>query len=132
MNMKNLVTILTLVLSLLLYFQTSSSAQDSTSLCFRSAQGWINELSHAKSRIMYEHARTRCNSSAQWLHNDNHSQSKTMQGQLCRDLVLIWTHKECIYFRDYITPDAYAPCKEWSREMYRQCMINNDDWFYPE
>lgn len=48
---------------------------------------------------------------------------------MCNDLVLIWSYKECVYFRDYLVPEAYEPCKAWSRQMYTRCLAGDAGWF---
>lgn len=104
--------------------------QAAESGCNQAAEAWIVTLDDAEhSDIFLRHTRNNCNFSGGWVRQSRDDQDPDRRARLCQDLVLIWTHKNCGYFRDVINPAAYEPCKAWSREMHQHCMDNDVDWF---
>jgi len=101
------------------------------SACITEAQWWIQELKSDRSEVLLDHARTRCDFAGRWLAANRHEPQSEEYRQLCTSLVLVWTHKECVYFRDEIDYRAYAPCDTWSRLMFRQCLAGDSAWFQP-
>lgn len=104
---------------------TDATAQS----CVTSSQSWIEQLSSSENDILFDHCLTRCNTSKQWMLEHQRKTSESGWRQMCTDLVLLWGHKECVYFRDYIEPSAYTPCKNWTVEMFNKCMENDTAWF---
>ena len=107
---------------------SATAATLKTSPCSEAAAQWIRELESTKEKILLSHTRDKCNYSADWvtkLHNSN-TQNRDRS---CKDLILLYAHKECVYFRDYLSHEAYSPCKGWTREMYRKCMEGDVEWF---
>ncbi len=101
-----------------------------TSGCVAAADVWIDAMKDGeKRRIYHDHARTTCRFSGQWIKAARDDKDPERRQRMCRDLVLIWAHKECNFFRDVIDPEAYKPCKAWTREMFGHCMDNDVDWF---
>lgn len=100
---------------------------DSTESCYGNALAWIEEIGASDSEIIEKSTLARCNFVKKWL--DREGNKGDGRERLCNDLVLVWTHNECVYFRDDINHNAYEPCKAWSREMYRRCMNYDDAWF---
>ena len=96
--------------------------------CFISGLRWIEKIKVEDSTILKNHASAKCRFADKWI-RDFADQAGADRRRMCNDLVLIWTHKECIYFRDYIHHSTYAPCKAWSREMFQHCMDYDDQWF---
>jgi hypothetical protein len=98
--------------------------------CSQAANTWIAALGDARHNdIFRRHTRNNCTFSGKWVKQYEQTTDQTARESMCNDLVLIWTHKECGYFRDVINPEAYEPCKAWSREMYQHCMDNDAGWF---
>lgn len=100
-----------------------------TAGCSAEAALWIATLTSSKSDILQNHAEMKCDFSSKWMKEYAETADIHSREQMCTDLVLVWTHKECDYFRDYIEPEAYTPCKAWSRQMFNHCMANDIDWF---
>ena len=118
----------TATLLLLAFAPHNLSAKTEPDGCFANASRWIAEIETDKGDILSRHAKDRCLTSGSWLGRAM-SEGGSAQKSTCNDLVLVWTHKACIYFRDDIHPDAYAPCKVWSREMYQRCLAGEGEWF---
>lgn len=97
--------------------------------CLQAAADWIDTLDSPRERVLISHAQTKCDFAGRWVKEISGVAEKSKRERTCNDLVLIWTHKECIYFRDYIDNSAYYPCKNWTREMYRNCISDNVQWF---
>ncbi len=97
--------------------------------CTTSAQSWISQCNSPKVDILRDHSQARCVSAKQWMLENQGGKTESSWKQMCTDLILIWGHKECVYFRDYIEHDAYKPCKKWTAQMFKQCMANNLSWF---
>lgn len=99
--------------------------------CTDAAEEWIATLADnpGNTDIYRRHARFNCEFSGRWMHESRDLTEPSRRERLCQDLVLLWTHKKCNYFRDDINPDAYLPCESWVREMHRRCMANDADWF---
>lgn len=97
---------------------------------FESAQQWVAKV-NGDQHILRSHAKANCEFSGSWIQGIA-SEDQAIRKRVCNDLVLIWTHKECIYFRDYVTHEAYDPCKSWSRQMYTQRMAKKATWFLHE
>jgi len=120
------------VLFFMLQVLSCSFAEASSSKCARAAEGWISDLSHldkSKRERLQSYTRENCSFAAKWQQELENISDRQRQRRTCTDLVLIWTHKECIYYRDYVTAAAYEPCKSWSRQMFRRCMSGDIDWF---
>lgn len=122
-------------LALFLFVSTLSAVQASqsgTSPCFQAAVAWIEALPQAPAprseEVLLSHSRSSCRFADYWL-KDLANTKPSERRRTCKDLVLIWTHKECIYFRDTIFAPAYEPCKAWSRLMYERCMAGEILWF---
>ncbi len=115
-------------LSLLLSITAVPTAMGEAQKCERVAAEWIKELQSTKESILLSHARDKCRYASTWVKKIEED-SETNRDRSCRDLILIYTHKECVYFRDYLDPAAYTPCKAWTREMYQQCMEGDVNWF---
>ncbi len=118
-----------LISSLLFSFAPPAASQSG---CFQEATDWIDTLNSTRGKILRDHAQSKCDFAANWVKEIGDVTEKTQRKRTCNDLVLIWTHKECIYFRDYVETSAYAPCKSWTRMMYRNCMSNDLKWFSGE
>lgn len=103
-------------------------ANDSEEGCYESALQWITPLDGRNKDVLERHALLRCQFAVQWLARYD-GQSAPAREKFCKDFVLLWTHKECNYFRDDINHFAYEPCEIWSREMFGQCLDFNDAWF---
>jgi hypothetical protein len=100
-----------------------------TAGCTTEAELWIAALASSKSDILQNHAELKCEFSGGWMREYAETADENSRERMCTDLVLVWTHKECDYFRDYIEPLAYTPCKAWSRQMFNHCMANDISWF---
>jgi len=96
--------------------------------CYASALQWIELVGGKNHDVLKSHARSRCVFAKKWLARYD-GQSDPAREKFCKDFILLWTHKECNYFRDDINPAAYEPCKVWSLEMHEQCLAYNDAWF---
>lgn len=97
--------------------------------CVKAAENWIQQLNDKDNAEIYQrHTRINCQFSGQWVKEQEVS-SASHRKRMCQDLVLIWSHKNCNYFRDVINPDAFEPCSAWSREMHQHCIDNDVDWF---
>ena len=97
--------------------------------CLAEAAAWITALDSSKESILYNHCRESCRFASSWLKEIRDVEESQKRKRTCNDLVLLWSHKECIYFRDYVDASAYDPCKSWTREMFQQCMAGNTVWF---
>ena len=94
--------------------------------CCTVTEAWVDAMPDGQ-EILRSHIRSICDFSGGWVGQETtDTESRT---RLCNDLVLIWAHKECIYFRDYVSPNTYEPCKAWSREMFDHCMAIDASWF---
>lgn len=101
------------------------------SACTAYAQQWIDKLNKTSRRdILIRNTRSDCEFSAGWIKKNSKSNNENTWKRMCNDLVLIWTHKKCMYYRDYIDHNSYHPCKEWTRQMYHHCINRNFSWFY--
>lgn len=116
-----------LTLTLCVTFQLNM-ARASTSSCGGEAAEWIQKLSSKKEKILMDHCLNKCRNSATWVEKLN-EEKLTDRDRSCKDLIFIYTHKECVYFRDYVDPTAYKPCKAWTRSMYGRCMEGDAAWF---
>ena len=98
--------------------------------CMVFARQWIEQLDRIQRYdVLVKNTRTDCESAAKWIRKNSGSTSETIWNRTCTDLVLIWTHKKCIYYRDYIDYKSYEPCKAWTRRMYEHCMSKEIAWF---
>ena len=113
------------ILLAIIFFAVPSSARESA--CYLSAESWIKKLPGDHS-ILQAHAQTNCDFAGKFI-GRYPGKTQAARERLCYDLVLIWTHKKCIYFRDDVSPAAYSPCKSWSREMFQHCLDRDDEWF---
>ncbi len=112
-------------------FHTGADAENLTekSSCFLEARSWIAELPPEKGELMRNHARESCALSLNWLKDYGKIKEDSTLERVCTNLVLIWTHKKCIYFRRYFSPDAYEPCELWARSQYKHCINQDVEWF---
>ena len=121
---------LSLLLICVSYFLFSSLiAFSEESGCINAATAWITELNSSNSKILQSHCQENCRFASSWVKKISHIEEPKRRERTCNDLVLIWSHKECIYFRDYVDASAYYPCKSWTRQMFQQCMAGNTEWF---
>ena len=98
--------------------------------CVTAAREWIVELKdRGNEALLLRYARNDCRFAAKWMAGNPGSGASGARRRLCNDLVLIWAHKDCGYFRDHVNPDAYDPCKAWTRRMFRRCMDDDRAWF---
>lgn len=97
--------------------------------CIQAADHWILQLNDNNTEVFQSHTRRNCQFSGQWVKESEHLPSGPHRERMCQDLVLIWSHKTCNFFRDVINPEAYEPCKTWSREMHQHCITNDVQWF---
>lgn len=98
--------------------------------CSAAAEDWIAALpDKRRAELFRRYAGNDCEFAARWVKEYAGVSDIQRRDRMCTDLVLLWTHKDCNYFRDVIDPEAYEPCKEWSREMYRHCLEDDLDWF---
>ena len=97
--------------------------------CLNEAMKWITELDSSNKNILQNHCRENCHFASSWVKKIRNIEEPKKRKRTCNDLVLIWSHKECVYFRDYVDASAYYPCKSWTREMFQQCMAGNTAWF---
>ncbi|SDZ94821.1 hypothetical protein SAMN05660420_00840 [Desulfuromusa kysingii] len=98
--------------------------------CRQAADRWILQLNDPKNTELFQrYADNNCQFSGKWVKRSEDNTSKPQRERMCQDLVLLWSYKNCIYFRDVINPEAYEPCKAWSREMHQHCMDNDVQWF---
>lgn len=101
------------------------------SACTAYAQRWIQQLNNTSRRdVLIRNTRSDCEFSTGWIKKISNSNNESHWKRTCNDLVLIWTHKKCIYYRDYIDHNSYDPCKDWTRQMYIHCMNRDVSWFY--
>jgi hypothetical protein len=100
-----------------------------TAGCTAEATLWIAALASSKIDILQNHAEMKCDFSSGWMKEYAETADLNSRERMCTDLILVWTHNECVYFRDYIEPEAYTPCKAWTRQMYKRCMENDIGWF---
>ncbi len=122
--MATAISLQTVILTLV-FLATPSYAAESA--CYSAAFSWIEKVSGGHA-VLQSHAKSNCEFAGKFIYKYP-GRTEAERERLCYDLVLIWTHKKCIYFRDYLSPDAYTPCKSWSREMFQQCVSRNDGWF---
>jgi hypothetical protein len=119
------------ILTIHLFLPLSPFAAQSQ--CSSEAAAWIGTLnttlSSEKEMVLTSHSQAKCDFAAKWLKEIKDVRQRDKRERTCTDLVLIWTHKECIYFRDYVTTSSYAPCKNWTRDMFRHCMAGEIEWF---
>lgn len=117
--------------SIFVFFHMTADGRElsSTSSCFIEARSWISELPSGKRDILHNHARESCALSLNWLKDHGESKEDTSLERVCTNLVLIWTHQKCIYFRRYFSPDVYEPCEMWARSQYKHCINQDMDWF---
>lgn len=97
--------------------------------CSRNAENWVDDLQSPKENILRKHSDSSCSFAAEWVAKIDNVTKSEKRERTCTHLVLLWAHKDCVYFRDVIDADAYYPCKAWTREMFRQCMSGNTEWF---
>ena len=98
--------------------------------CHQSADSWILLLNDKDNTELFQrYADQNCRFSGDWVKRSEMISSAPQRKRMCQDLVLLWSYKNCIYFRDVINPEAYEPCKAWSREMHQHCMENDVQWF---
>lgn len=111
--------------------QKSFGVEGDDSGCSAYARQWIQQLDQdSNHELLIRNTRSDCEFSARWIKKNSGSDNEQIWKRTCNDLVLIWTHKKCIYYRDYIDHNTYTPCKEWTRQMYDYCMEHNESWFY--
>jgi hypothetical protein len=116
---------------LCLNFTPAQKVFASNTSCLKAAEKWISQLNDKKNtEIFQRHAQSNCQFSGRWVKESVDVSSVPHRERMCQDLVLIWSHKNCSYFRDVINPDAYEPCKAWSREMHQHCIDNDVNWFH--
>ena len=117
--------------ALVVFPQVSVGMQLEESGCIAGANQWIQQLNQtAKRDILIRNTQSDCEHSAKWIKKTVTNNNEKSWKRMCNDLVLIWTHKKCIYYRDYLNYSAYTPCKEWTRQMYRHCVSRDLSWFY--
>ena len=98
--------------------------------CYQAADDWILQLNDEKnSELFHRYTHGDCQFSGKWVKQLKDGSSRAQRERMCQDLVLIWSHKNCNFFRDLINPEAYEPCKAWTREMHQHCMENDVNWF---
>jgi len=98
--------------------------------CFASASQWIRQIEEIhRPAVLLRNVGEDCRFSLKWMKQNTGSTGADSRAQVCRDLVLIWTHKKCVYYRDYIDHQTYHPCREWTRQMYDHCMEHDSAWF---
>jgi hypothetical protein len=120
-----------LVLGCLLVFSVSSTgaAAQRMQRCTALPPSWLGSLDQDDRELIIRRTRDQCLGAAHWMKEQTLDGSLQVKRQICRDLVLIWTFKECEYRRDYIDRRAYTPCMDWSREMHRRCLADDLAWF---
>ena len=115
---------------LLCSFLPSASLQATETGCVTAAETWIDQLQDGSdNEVFRKHTRWNCEFSGQWVREYAAVTDRDRRERMCNDLVLIWTHKKCNYFREQFNPAAYEPCKAWTREMFLHCMDNDVEWF---
>ena len=98
--------------------------------CVSAARPWIAAIDDSEHRdLLLRYVRNDCRFAGQWMTRHREDGASSLRKRLCNDLVLIWAHKDCGYFRDYVDPAAYDPCKAWTRQMFRRCMEDDLAWF---
>lgn len=107
---------------------TGASAE-SLPYCTSLAGDWFDGLDRDDRALLVRRTRDQCLGAAHWMKEQTLDGSEQVKRQICQDLVLIWTFKECAYRRDYIDRRTYAPCMNWSREMHRRCRADDLAWF---
>ena len=116
---------------LLIFPHKSFGVKTEETGCATHARQWIQRLEHDLDyELLVRNTHSDCEFSAKWMEENSGSDSEQIWQRMCKDLVLIWTHKKCIYYRDYIHHSTYTPCKEWTRQMYSHCMDHDKNWFY--
>lgn len=116
---------------LLVFPYSSFGGEMEESGCSSYARQWIQHLGQSSKRaILIRNTRSDCEFSAKWIKKNSAINNEQIWKRTCNDLVLIWTHKKCIYYRDYIDYNAYVPCKEWTRQMYNHCIDHDISWFH--
>lgn len=129
-SILKMISVVTIIISISSISSFSSSTAESA--CSLEAGRWISELHSPKEKILQDHCRENCRFASIWVKKSSDVLELKKRERTCNDLVLIWSHKECIYFRDYVDESAYYPCKAWTREMFRQCIAGNASWFLAE
>jgi len=110
--------------------ETGLATEAADSGCDQAAREWIVSLGDTEHTDIFErHTRNNCEFSGRWVKESRDVTDPSLRSRMCKDLVLIWTLKNCSYFRDVINPGAYEPCKAWSREMHQRCLDNDVNWF---
>jgi hypothetical protein len=131
--MKPLLLFLKLLFPILVFVSyhlfSSLPASSAESGCINAAAAWIKELNSSNTKILQNHCQENCRFASSWVEKISNVRETQRRERTCNDLVLIWSHKECIYFRDYVDASAYHPCKSWTRQMFHQCMAGNTEWF---
>ena len=98
--------------------------------CIAAAQNWVQQIDQiSRPEVLLRNTRSDCNRSLKWMKKNTGNTSVRIWEQTCTDLILVWTHKKCIYYRDDIDHRAYYPCKEWTRQMYDHCIRRDITWF---
>ena len=89
-------------------------------ICLGKARKWIEETGIEDSSTLQKHTATRC----QFVDNmlSSSANETADRERVCTDLVLLWTRKDCVFFRDYVSYRTYAPCMAWGREMFKECV----------
>lgn len=107
-----------------------ASAESATASCSEAAAAWIDRLTDGVDReMLLRHTAADCSFSGKWVAEYAEVVDEGRRRRMCNDLVLIWTYKKCVYYRDYASPECYQPCMHWVRTMFSQCMANRVDWF---
>jgi hypothetical protein len=120
------------ILGLILFSSAHLEAEEKQveSGCTEYAWQWVNQIDQlSRSDVLIRNVQSDCQFAAKWIKMNSNSSSAASWNRTCTDLVLIWTHKKCIYYRDYIDPRTYEPCKEWTRVMYQHCIDQDEPWF---
>lgn len=119
------------VLSCLLVILAFATVSSATPLqqCNAPPGAWIEGLDRADQELILRRTRDQCLRVAGWMKQQTLDGSEQVKRQVCQDLALVWSFKECEYRRDYIDRRAYAPCMVWSREVYRRCRADDLAWF---
>jgi hypothetical protein len=118
-----------LVFALLCPFLAAAPAAASS--CVAAAGAWIEALDGVDREMLRRHTEANCRFSGKWVEENAAEEDLARRQRLCNDLVLLWTYKKCVYFRDYVDPATYDPCMAWVRRMFSRCMANEVSWFAP-
>ncbi len=79
--------------------------------------------------MLQRHCEGNCRFSGRWVEEYAAEENPERRRRLCTDLVLVWTYKKCVYFRDYVDPVTYDPCMVWVRTMFARCLAGDAGWF---